>query len=353
MRVGLLWRAEWDGAQSPSQSKLQGVFAAFAELGVDAMPVVYSDDRVEDVRAELLELDGVLVWVNPIEQGFDRSQLDPLLRDVAERGVWVSAHPDVILRMGTKQVLADTQSMSWGTETHVHRSAGQLRARLAEIDGPRVFKQHRGMGGDGVWKVERLGDGELVVQHAAKAAAPERVGLDAFVARCAPYFAGEGRMVEQPYQPRLDEGMTRIYLTHDRVVGFALQFPRGLMPADYVPPTTEKRFLEATAYPDLRLQAEQEWMPELMRILDLDVSRLPVIWDVDVLRGEDGRYVLCEINVSSTFAFPEHAMPAVAAAALERIREWKAAGQGFEPQLPVPETGVLPLDDPATGRAEL
>src|SRR5438132_5738711 len=25
----------------------------------------------------------------------------------------------------------------------------------------------------------------------------------------------------------------------------------------------------------------------------------------------------------------------------------EAAGQGFEPQLPVPETGVLPLDDPA------
>jgi hypothetical protein len=27
-----------------------------------------------------------------------------------------------------------------------------------------------------------------------------------------------------------------------------------------------------------------------------------------------------------------------------------AAGQGFEPQLPDPESGVLPLDDPATGR---
>ncbi len=26
----------------------------------------------------------------------------------------------------------------------------------------------------------------------------------------------------------------------------------------------------------------------------------------------------------------------------------KAAGQGFEPQLPDPESGVLPLDDPAT-----
>ena len=28
----------------------------------------------------------------------------------------------------------------------------------------------------------------------------------------------------------------------------------------------------------------------------------------------------------------------------------EAAGQGFEPQLPDPESGVLPLDDPATGR---
>ena len=30
-----------------------------------------------------------------------------------------------------------------------------------------------------------------------------------------------------------------------------------------------------------------------------------------------------------------------------------AAGQGFEPQLPDPESGVLPLDDPATGRGSV
>ena len=52
----------------------------------------------------------MLVWVNPIEQGLDRSKLDPLLREVADAGVWVSAHPDVILRMGTKEVLFDTRS---------------------------------------------------------------------------------------------------------------------------------------------------------------------------------------------------------------------------------------------------
>ena len=57
------------------------------------------------MREQLLALDGVLVWVNPIEQGLTRAKLDPLLREVAEAGVWVSAHPDVILKMATKRVL--------------------------------------------------------------------------------------------------------------------------------------------------------------------------------------------------------------------------------------------------------
>ena len=52
--------------------------------------------------------------------------------------------------------------------------------------------------------------------------------------------------------------------------------------------------------------------------------RSPVIWDADFLYGPKGpsgddTFVLCEINASSTFAFPEHAMPAVARAALQRI----------------------------------
>jgi hypothetical protein len=318
----LLWRVEWDPVDDPATCRLQGVFAAFAELGVAAEPVVYSDATVGAVREQLSALDGVLVWVNPIEQGLDRSQLDPLLRDAGEAGVWVSAHPDVILKMGTKQVLADTQQMSWGTETHVHRSPAELLERLAEVEGPRVLKQYRGMGGNGVWKVEVVEPGIVAVQHAVRDAVPERLSVTEFVSRCEPYFAGEGRMVEQPFQPRLDEGMVRCYMSHDEVVGFALQYPRGLLPpAAGDAPMPPKRFEEvsAPAYQDLKAQMEGEWMPELKRILDIDAHSLPVIWDADFLRGEDGRYVLCEINVSSTFAFPEHAMPTVARAALERL----------------------------------
>ena len=59
-------------------------------------------------------------------------------------------------------------------------------------------------------------------------------------------------------------------------------------------------------------------------IASLAALRLPVIWDIDFLygpktaEGED-TYVLCEINASSTFAFPEFAMPEVARAALSQI----------------------------------
>src|SRR6476646_3799260 len=116
-RIGLLWRQEWDPPRSGepirSTCRLRGVFAAFAALGVEADPIVYADDRVEEVREHLMGLDGALVWVNPIEQELDRSRLDQLLRDVSAAGVWVSAHPDVIMRLATKRVLYETQAMSW------------------------------------------------------------------------------------------------------------------------------------------------------------------------------------------------------------------------------------------------
>src|SRR5690349_11066899 len=74
---------------------------------------------------QLATLDGVLVWVNPIHEGRNRVILDELLREIAARGVWVSAHPDVILKMGTKEVLYRTRTMSWGCDTALYRTARQ------------------------------------------------------------------------------------------------------------------------------------------------------------------------------------------------------------------------------------
>ncbi len=116
--------------------------------------------------------------------------------------------------------------------------------------------------------------------------------------------------------------MKRVYLTHDRVVGFTQQFPRGLVPPGTALPAPAKVFEppDASAFQDLRERAESEWVPELQRLLGLAREQLPVIWDLDFLHGEGDSYVLCEINVQSTFAFPEVAMPGVARATMERIQ---------------------------------
>lgn len=73
-----------------------------------------------------------------------------MLRDVALRGRWVSAHPDLILKMGVKEVLHRTKHLGWGTDTHLYRTAQDSRelfpSRLRSA-GPRVLKQNRGNGG--------------------------------------------------------------------------------------------------------------------------------------------------------------------------------------------------------------
>jgi hypothetical protein len=101
-----------------------------------AEPAVYADDIADEVREQLLAVDGVLVWVDPIHQGQTRTALDAVLRDIASRGPRVSAHPDVILKMGVKEVLYRTRGTR-GTR----RRASTGGARTC-----RAFDDHRRLG---------------------------------------------------------------------------------------------------------------------------------------------------------------------------------------------------------------
>src|SRR2546428_138402 len=62
---------------------------------------------------------------------------------------------------------------------------------------PRVLKQNRGNGGQGVWKVEALPNMEAMVRvlHAQRGSLPEDMPLDAFIARCEPYFGRGGCII--------------------------------------------------------------------------------------------------------------------------------------------------------------
>src|SRR6478609_6382003 len=145
-RVGVLWRGDRQAeAPAPRTDRGLGVlYAAFGRLPVVVEQVPFSEDAMVEVREQLLGLDGVLVWVNPIQDGRDRRLLDRLLREVTSKGVWVSAHPDVVLQMGTKEVLYRTRHLGWGSDIGLYRSIGELTRdfpdRLGRV-GRLVVKQ--------------------------------------------------------------------------------------------------------------------------------------------------------------------------------------------------------------------
>ena len=330
--VAVLWRGDEAARRSatPEAGRFKAVFTALAEVGIDAEAVVYEDEVRDAVRAQLLALDGVLVWVNPIHEGRNRANLDALLREVATHGVWVSAHPDVILKMGTKEVLHRTRTMSWGCDTALYRTAEAMSAELPSrlAAGPRVIKRNRGNGGQGVWKVEMLGGGDRPMVRVLDATkdASEKLALEEFLERCAEYFE-DGCVIDQPFQTRLGEGVVRCYMAGDRCAGFGHQKVKALVDPTARAEAGPRRY---TSNADLRFQRlrrlmEDEWMPQLTSLLDIARRDLPMIWDADFMLGTAGTdrtdgYVLCEINVSSVFPIPDEAPAEIARRVLDRLR---------------------------------
>jgi hypothetical protein len=341
-KVAILWRGDAEARQSatPQNNRFYRIFEELAAVGIHAEPAVYDEAFADNVREQLLSTDGVLVWVDPIQRGKTRGELDALLRDVAAQGPWVSAHPDVILKMGAKEVLYRTKHLGWGSDTHLYSTIAEFGAAFPErlqSPGPRVIKQNRGNGGLGVWKVEQTATrtgavGTVRVLHAQRGSVPEDLPLQEFMARCEPYFAWGGCIIDQPFQPRLPDGMIRCYMGTDKVVGFGHQLIKALIPPPSEGPDSPAaqpgpRMMhgpDAERFQALRAKMETEWVPQMMEVLGIDAAKLPIIWDADFLygpqtaAGEDS-YVLCEINVSSCFAIPDQAPAAIARLALKKM----------------------------------
>ncbi len=339
VRLALLYpgdRAERDRSD-PTESRFAALFAALAAAGVHAEPAVYHDDFADEVAAQLRQVQGVLVWCNPIEGGRRRDRLDALLRELAAAGVFVSTHPDSIVKLGTKDVLVDTRDLPFGSDVHrvdsVEQLAAELPARLRR--GARVLKQHRGHSGIGVWRVQWADDArpghDLMLRHAQRGSEEERVDLPTLLQRLTGYFEPEqgGHMIDQAWQLRLAEGMVRAYLVQDRVTGFGHQAVNALYPrrAGEAAPQPGPRLYhdpEEPRFQDLRQRLESGWIDLLRRSVGLEREELPMLWDCDFMLGErkagdSERYVLCEVNVSSVSPFPPSAVGPLVMAVQARL----------------------------------
>jgi hypothetical protein len=320
-RLVLMWRGNIRAPEQPTnhQERFKPLIAALGEAGVEISTLVYFDSEAEAARARLLQADGVMVWINPLQDGQDRTKVDALLREVYASGVWVSAHPDTILRMGTKEVLYLTRELGWGADTDLYRSFDDFSLRFPvklAVAGARVLKPLRGNDGQGVLKVEPSGSGRVVVQ-AASDDESETLPLSVFVERMRGVFATSPCIIDQAFQQNVGAGMVRCYMSLDRVVGFSEQTPRRDEGAFGMKSAKTMHGADASAFQDLRQSMERDWTPGMQRLLGLETRDLPTLWDADFLYRAPGdvaasRFVLCEINVSSVSPFPEAAIPAIA-----------------------------------------
>src|SRR5262245_53030655 len=128
-RVAVVFPADANAQPSTSigQSRFADIANALSGAGMEVVGAPYADALVDEVHSQLLGVDGVLVWINPIQGGRDRSVLNAMLADVASRGVFVSAHPEAIDKLGTKEVLYRTREMSWGCDTRVYPTLAAMR----------------------------------------------------------------------------------------------------------------------------------------------------------------------------------------------------------------------------------
>ena len=329
-RIALLYPGDREARvrADPAASRFGALFDAFAQAGVAAEAAIWHDDFADEVAAQLRSVQAVLVWCNPIEDGRRRGRLDAVLAEAANAGVFVSAHPDAVLRLGTKDVLLATRDLPFGSDVRRIDGLAQLAAELPQRlrGGPRVLKQQRGHSGLGVWRVEAEADGLLRVRHAQRGSAEQRLSKAQLAATLAPYFEAEagGHMIDQPWQPRLSEGMVRAYLVEDRVAGFGHQAVNALHPTEPQPGARLYSGPELEPFQDLRAHLEGAWVRDLCKATGLPHERLPLLWDCDFFFGEhpagaSERYVLCEINVSSVAPFPPSCIPPIVQAVQRRL----------------------------------
>jgi hypothetical protein len=320
----LVFGEESSGRNALTEEKYKDLATALTTEDFNVSSVLYSDEVAGRLSNDLLEFDAVLVWVNPIEQGKDRKYLDALLGEISEKGCLVSAHPDTILKMGTKDVLYKTREMGWGGDTRLYTNYNEFLTQFhpsLEESKTRVLKQYRGNGGNGVYKVVYHSPGSITVVHAIAGNEERILSVSDFNEEFKSFFTNEGMLIDQEWNKNTTNGMVRCYLSGSKVAGFGYQEINALYELNdssrntYFPPSKRYYFTEnCGVFKDLKEIMEDQWVPELLEKLSIAKRMLPVIWDADFfINGPDGnivetKYTLCEINVSCVSPFPPSAI---------------------------------------------
>ena len=317
-----------------TEEKYRKLADHFIEKGYNVDSVTYHDSLADNLAKDLARYHAILVWVNPVEQQGDRKILDALLTRLSAQGCFVSAHPDTILKMGTKEILYQTRETEFGGDVKLYHSIEDFKkrfCRLIDMTGTRILKQYRGNGGDGVFKIDTsdIKHNKIVVTHAKNGDDEESMTTDDLFTMIETYFNAGNVLIDQEWNPNIINGMVRCYLCGKKITGFGYQEINALYPkvnGVFRKPSQRFYFSEdCSLFRDLKNIMENSWVSRLQEITGIQTEMLPVIWDADFFINNvnaektSEKYSLCEINVSCVSPFPESSIPYIVEEVKKRI----------------------------------
>jgi hypothetical protein len=142
----------------PAASRFAALFEAWLGCRRAREPAVYHDDFADEVAVPSCSACRSS-WSGATRSRTGAAAIGSMhcCATWRRRCARVSAHPDAILRLGTKDVLFETRDLPFGSDVHRIDSLEQLESELPQRlrQGARVLKQHRGHSGIGVWRVEQ------------------------------------------------------------------------------------------------------------------------------------------------------------------------------------------------------
>lgn len=286
---------------------------ALSEAGFDVESVLYHHSKAKQLESGLERFSAVLSWVNPrerTERGSDNLDLDDVLLSISKKGVFISSHPDIIQKIGTKRILYSTRDMDWGGDIELYSDFEDFKKRFFEPlsrSDIRILKQHRGESGRGIFKVQ-LKDIDIVSVIHASGNEEKLYTKSEFYNEFKIFFEDGGLLVSQQWADGIENGMVRCYLTGSKISGFGYQESVALCSK----PASRRFYYSESCglFQDLRKIMEEKWIPQLQEIHSIPDEELPLLWDVDLFINDvntectEKKYTLCEINVSCVSPFP-------------------------------------------------
>ena len=237
------------------------------------------------------------------------------LKALSNSGVQVHTHPDVMINLDFKDILAKLKGTSLGDEHtcfyHTYTEFVTNFPKDLNVFNTRVLKTNYGSTGEGVYLVSKKDDGSIFTVEAVNNEKYYYENIDEFLHKFeeyfedddenSEYFKGKSGFVGCRYLERISEGEIRVLLVKNKIISIVHKKPQ------------DGEF-SATLFSGAKYKYDKPNDPKWKEVIELTKNGLndikpflsgqnyPLLWTMDYIldynEDKSDKYILSEINCS-------------------------------------------------------